>query len=51
MAPDQQVLQHGCLLEQLDVLKGSGNAQGGNGIGRKIVQLMSVEQYSPLVGG
>ena len=30
VAADQEVLQHGGVLEQLDVLEGAGNAQPGN---------------------
>ena len=34
VAADQQVLQHGGVLEQLDVLEGAGNAQAGHAVRR-----------------
>ena len=47
MTADEQVLQHGRLLEQLDVLKRAGDAEGGHVIGLEAQKILAVESDRP----
>ena len=38
VAAQHEVLQHGHVLEELDVLKGAGHAQRGDAVGREAVE-------------
>ena len=43
VAADEQVLQHGGVLEQLDVLEGAGDAEAGDLVGREMGDLLALE--------
>ena len=51
VAADQQVLQHGGVLEQLDVLEGARDAQRGDVVRRLVGEQLALEQaIVPVVG-
>ena len=41
---DQQIAQHGRILEQFDVLEGAGNAEAGNFVGRLLGDVLVFEK-------
>src|SRR5207245_11542992 len=45
---DQQVLQHGRLFEQFDVLKGSRDAERGDAMGWRLVERSTIEGNAAL---
>ena len=49
VATDEQVLQHRLTLEQLRVLKGAGNAEFGNAVGRQPGDFLAVEGDGAIV--
>jgi hypothetical protein len=41
---DQQIAQHGRILEQLDVLERAGNAEAGDVVGRLLGDILVLEE-------
>ena len=44
MTADQQIAQHGRILEQFDVLEGAGNAEAGDLVGRLLGDVLVLEK-------
>jgi hypothetical protein len=51
VAADEQVLQDGRVLEELDVLEGARDAELGHAVRRKAGELAALEDDAPEVGG
>ena len=44
MTADQEIAQHGRILEQFDVLEGAGDAEAGNLVGRLLGDVLVLEK-------
>ena len=44
MTADQEIAQHGRILEQFDVLEGAGDAEAGNVVGRLLGDVLILEE-------
>ena len=45
MTPDQQILQYGRMLKQLDILECPGDTKAGNGMRRYFCNILTVERH------